>query len=68
MSSAATLLPRKGTMKIKLTRHYVWVERIKRQDNGGIPLRTNSLFYRDMRHLDMWRYFLSWCFGSEENI
>lgn len=55
-------------MKIKITRHYVWVERIKHKDNGGIPLRTNSLFYRDMRHLDMWWYFLAWCFGNEKGI
>jgi len=55
-------------MKIKFRRHYVWVERIKRKDNGGIPLRTNSFWYRDMHDLVMWRYFLSWCFGSERNI
>ena len=55
-------------MKTQFTRHYVWVERIKHKENGGIPLRTNSLWYRDMRHLVMWRYFLSWCFGSERNI
>jgi hypothetical protein len=55
-------------LKIKITRHYVWVERMKRKDNSGIPLRTNSLWYRDMRHFVMWKNFLSWCFGWDENL
>jgi len=52
-------------MKIKLTRNYVWVERMKHKNNSGIPLRSNSLFYRDMFNPVMRKNFLYWCFGSE---
>lgn len=53
-------------MKIKFTRHYVWVERTK--SGAVIPKRTNNLWYRDMNNFKMWKYFLMWCFGPQERI
>lgn len=55
-------------MKIKITRHYIRVRRLKRHNNNGIPFRTHSFFYRDAWNLTMLITFLRWCVGSEKNI
>lgn len=48
-------------MKIKVTKKYIWVER-KKSDNP-IPVRSNSLWYRDMGNRSMVWNFIKWCVG-----
>ena len=42
---------------------------VHRQKGGYVPSHRSIVFwYKDMRHLGMWKYFLKWCFGSKKNI
>lgn len=49
-------------MKIKVTKKYIWVERKKA--GNPIPVRTNSLWYRDMGNRLMVWNFVKWCVGD----